>query len=269
MTSVCNARCAHCFYPINAGKNELTLDEIDKLDANPPAHPAPPDRRRRALPAPRPAGDHPPLLRAHAVLHLLDPDQRLRPRGDRASGARRSAASIPTSPSASRSRSTASATSTTVCRRCPASTTARSRRSRPCSPLARATPNLTVGVTTVFMRDNQKEFEEFCDFIYGTYRPHHHSLSLIRGEAYDPALKDNLDVDLYARLSRKARRALSAGRGPHRLARRAHAGAARGQPPALRVHRAAGARAAPSSSSASPASGSSSCRRTASSTAAS
>jgi len=31
VTSVCNARCAHCFYPINAGKNELTLDEIEKL----------------------------------------------------------------------------------------------------------------------------------------------------------------------------------------------------------------------------------------------
>ncbi len=25
VTSVCNARCAHCFYPINAGKNELIL----------------------------------------------------------------------------------------------------------------------------------------------------------------------------------------------------------------------------------------------------
>ena len=31
VTSVCNARCAHCFYPINAGKNELTLEEIEKL----------------------------------------------------------------------------------------------------------------------------------------------------------------------------------------------------------------------------------------------
>ena len=31
VTSVCNARCAHCFYPINAGKNELTFDEIDRL----------------------------------------------------------------------------------------------------------------------------------------------------------------------------------------------------------------------------------------------
>ena len=31
VTSVCNARCAHCFYPINAGKNELTLEEIDRF----------------------------------------------------------------------------------------------------------------------------------------------------------------------------------------------------------------------------------------------
>ena len=31
VTSVCNARCAHCFYPINAGKNELTLAEIERF----------------------------------------------------------------------------------------------------------------------------------------------------------------------------------------------------------------------------------------------
>ena len=37
VTSVCNARCAHCFYPINAGKNELTLDEIGRFaDTLPP-----------------------------------------------------------------------------------------------------------------------------------------------------------------------------------------------------------------------------------------
>src|SRR4029077_19588752 len=31
ITSVCNARCAHCFYPINAAKQDLTLEEIDRL----------------------------------------------------------------------------------------------------------------------------------------------------------------------------------------------------------------------------------------------
>ena len=31
VTSTCNARCKHCFYPINQHKNELTLDEITRL----------------------------------------------------------------------------------------------------------------------------------------------------------------------------------------------------------------------------------------------
>ena len=69
--------------------------------------------------------------------------------------------------------------------------------------LAKRTPNLTVGVTTVFMRDNQKDFESFCDYVYETFRPHQHSINLIRGEAYDPTLKESLDVDLYERISAK------------------------------------------------------------------
>jgi hypothetical protein len=31
VTSVCNARCAHCFYPIDAKKQERTVYEIDRL----------------------------------------------------------------------------------------------------------------------------------------------------------------------------------------------------------------------------------------------
>ena len=52
--------------------------------------------------------------------------------------------------------------------------------------LSRRTPNLTAGVTTVFMRDNQKEIEDFCEFVYAKYRPNHHSLGFVRGDAYDP-----------------------------------------------------------------------------------
>jgi MoaA/NifB/PqqE/SkfB family radical SAM enzyme len=52
------------------------------------------------------------------------------------------------------------------------------------------------------MRDNQAEVEDFCRFVYERYRPSHHSLGLIRGEAYDPSLKEGLDVDRYERLSR-------------------------------------------------------------------
>jgi MoaA/NifB/PqqE/SkfB family radical SAM enzyme len=67
--------------------------------------------------------------------------------------------------------------------------------------LSRRTPNLTVGVTTVFMRDNQKELEDFCEFIYEKYRPNHHSLGYVRGDPYDPRVKEDLDVGLYERLS--------------------------------------------------------------------
>jgi MoaA/NifB/PqqE/SkfB family radical SAM enzyme len=68
--------------------------------------------------------------------------------------------------------------------------------------LSRRTPNLTVGVTTVFMRDNQKEVAEFCDFIYAKYRPNHHALGFVRGDPFDPHVKEDLDVDLYERLSK-------------------------------------------------------------------
>jgi len=69
--------------------------------------------------------------------------------------------------------------------------------------LSRRFPNLTTSVNTVFMRDNQKEVEAFCDFIHERYRPTYHALVLIRGDAYDPKLKENLDVDLYVRISEK------------------------------------------------------------------
>ena len=106
--------------------------------------------------------------------------------------------------------------------------------------LSRSTPNLTVGVTTVFMRDNQRELEAFCEFVYDTYRPNHHALGFVRGDPFDPRVKEDLDVALYERLSPKNRLALSSGRGPGGLEGRADAGPPRGQPPALRVHRPAG-----------------------------
>jgi MoaA/NifB/PqqE/SkfB family radical SAM enzyme len=51
------------------------------------------------------------------------------------------------------------------------------------------------------MRDNQGELAAFCEFIHEKHRPSHHALGLIRGEAYDPRLKDNLDIGLYQQIS--------------------------------------------------------------------
>ena len=203
VTSVCNARCAHCFYPINAGKSELTLDEIDKLT--------------RTLPPIRLLliGGGEPFLRRDLseVIRLYFERTRF------------FTCSVPTNGFGPEEITRAAET---VCgidpnlsfgvtvsidgfrpfhdavRRLPGLYDRAAATLENLLALSRSLPNLTVGVTTVFMRDNQKEFETFSDFIYETYRPHQHSINLIRGEAFDPALKDNLDLDLYTRLTRKA-----------------------------------------------------------------
>lgn len=202
VTSVCNARCAHCFYPINAGKNELTLEEIDRLTRS-----LPPIRLlligggepflRRDLPAivqlyfertrfftcsvPTNGFGAEEIARAAEEICGFDPDlsfgvtvslDGFREYHDRV-------------------------------RRLPGLYDRAIATLESLLELSRRTRNLTVGVTTVFMRDNQREFEAFCDFIYEQYRPNQHSINLIRGEAYDPTLKEGLDVDLYARLSAK------------------------------------------------------------------
>ena len=62
----------------------------------------------------------------------------------------------------------------------------------------------------------------------------------IRGDAFDPSLKEDLDVDLYERLSRKIDARYPPDEARTGWRGRADAGAARGQPPPLRVHRPAG-----------------------------
>ena len=202
VTSVCNARCAHCFYPINAGKNELTLDEIEKLT--------------RTLPPIRLLliGGGEPFLRR-------DLDEIVRLYFERT---RFFTCSIPTNGFGPEEIARAAqricgfdfglSFGVTVSldgfrsfhdtvRRLPGLYDRAVATLDALLALSRSTPNLTVGVTTVFMRDNQKDFEAFCDFVYETYRPHQHSINLIRGEAYDPSLKEGLDVDLYARICEK------------------------------------------------------------------
>jgi len=202
VTSVCNARCAHCFYPINAGKNELTLDEIDRLT--------------RTLPPIRLflVGGGEPFLRR-------DLPDIVRLYFERTGF---STMSIPTNGFGP---DEIAATAERICaidpnlslgvsvsidgfrdyhdriRRLPGLYDRAVATLERLLELARRVRNLTAGVTTVFMRDNQEDFEAFCDFVYETYRPHHHSINLIRGEAYDPTLKEGLDVELYARLCAK------------------------------------------------------------------
>src|SRR5262245_21066276 len=164
VTSVCNARCAHCFYPINAGKNELTLEEIDRLT--------------RTLPPIRLLliGGGEPFLRR-------DPPEILRLYFERT---RFFTCSVPTNGFGP---DEITAVTERICgidpdlsfgvtvsidgfreyhdfvRRLPGLYDRAVGTLTSLLTLARRTPNLTVGVTTVFMRDNQKDFESFCDYV--------------------------------------------------------------------------------------------------------
>ncbi|MGH9457783.1 MAG: radical SAM protein [Thermoanaerobaculia bacterium] len=201
VTSTCNAKCAHCFYPINQKTNELTLDEIDRL-----ASTLPPIRLllisggepflRRDLPeiirvyfertrfftASIPTNGYAPeaTCRAAEAICGISPDLSLgitvsidgfKEFHDRVRGVpglyERSLATL-----------------------------------EALLAVTKRLPNLTVGVTTVFMKDNQEEIDRFVDFIWERYRPNHHAIGLIRGNPLDPSLKQDLDIDRYERVSR-------------------------------------------------------------------
>lgn len=201
VTSTCNARCAHCFYPINQKNDELTLEEIDRL-----AQTLPPIRLllisggepflRRDLPeiiktyfercgffnASIPTNGYSPEFVTRAVEKICgdSPDLSL--------GVSVSIDGFKDFHDRMRAvpgiYERALATLETLL------------------GLQKKFENLTVGVTTVFMKDNQPELEAFIDFIYERYRPNHHGLGLIRGNPFDPSLKLDLDIDLYERLSK-------------------------------------------------------------------
>ncbi|MCJ7441956.1 MAG: radical SAM protein [Thermoanaerobaculaceae bacterium] len=202
VTSTCNARCKHCFYPINQRKNELTLDEIARLMQT-----MPPIRLllisggepflRRDLPdvmrvyfencgffsASIPTNGFNAKVIAQSVEKIcsISPDLHL--------GV---AVSID-----------GFAEFHDTMRAVPGIYGKALETLEAMVELSRRFPNLTASVNTVFMRDNQGEVEAFCDFIHERYRPTYHALVLIRGDAYDPTLKENLDVDLYVRISEK------------------------------------------------------------------
>jgi radical SAM protein with 4Fe4S-binding SPASM domain len=199
VTSVCNARCAHCFYPINAGKRELTLEEIARLTEK-----LPPIRLLLI-------GGGEPFLRRDlpAIIRLYFERTHF------------FTCSVPTN---GFSASEIVAATEEICaispdlsfgvtvsldgfrdfhdriRRLPGLYDRAVATLEGLLELSRRVPNLTVGVLSVFMRDNQRELEAFSDHVWTRYRPNQHSINLIRGDAFVPQLKDRLDLDLYARV---------------------------------------------------------------------
>lgn len=201
VTSACNARCAHCFYPINARKQELTLREIDQLTRT-----MPPVRMllisggepflRRDLPQviqlwfehcgifsvniPTNGFSAGPIVEMSEKICNISP-----------------ALSVGVTVSLDGFREFHDRVRATpgLFNRAVKTLDALLR-------LAEGRPNLVVGVTTTFMCDNQADLDRFLEFIYLEHRPNLHTLNLIRGEAHDPALAQALEIGLYEELSR-------------------------------------------------------------------
>jgi MoaA/NifB/PqqE/SkfB family radical SAM enzyme len=201
VTSSCNAKCRHCFYPINQRKNELTLDEIKRfLDSMPPI-------RLLLFSGGEPflRKDLPEIIRAYYER------------------TRFFTASIPTN---GYSASRIGAMIERICtispdlhlgvsvsldgmaefhdgvRQVPGLWKNAIATLRTTTELSGRFPNLTAGVITVFMRENQSELEPLCRYIHDEIRPTFHTLNFIRGNPLDRSLTTDLDVDRYVELSR-------------------------------------------------------------------
>jgi MoaA/NifB/PqqE/SkfB family radical SAM enzyme len=201
VTSRCNAKCRHCFYPINQRNDELTLDEIDRfLRTVPPI-------RLLLFSGGEPflRTDLPEIIRAyHDHCGFFT-------------------ASIPTNGySADRT----CAMIERICaispdlhlgvtvsldgmqefhdqvRRVPGLWENAIATLRSVIQLSRRFPSLTAGVNTVFMRENQADIEPLCRFIRDEIRPTFHALTFIRGKPVDGSLARDLDVDRYLEISR-------------------------------------------------------------------
>jgi MoaA/NifB/PqqE/SkfB family radical SAM enzyme len=202
VTSTCNARCQHCFYPINQKKHELTLEEIERFV--------------RTLPPIRlllfSGGE--PFLRKD-LPEIIAAYHR---------HCRFFTASIPTN-----GWSAAKITAMTErileidpslhlgvtvsldgmgpyhdqVRRLPGLWDNAIETLHALSALSERFPNLTVGVNTVYMRENQADLEPLLEYIFDQVRPTFHTLIYIRGNPLgDPSLATQLDVGRYLQLSK-------------------------------------------------------------------
>jgi radical SAM protein with 4Fe4S-binding SPASM domain len=199
VTSVCNARCAHCFYPINAGKRELTLEEIGRLLTT-----LPPIRLLLI-------GGGEPFLRRDlpAIIRLYHERTGFFTCSVPTNGFSASEISRMTEEICAISPELSFGVTVSLdgfrefhdrVRRLPGLYDRATETLEALLALSRRLPNLTVGVTTVFMRDNQGEIEAFGEHVWRRYRPNQHSINWIRGDAFDPSLKEGLDLDLYEKV---------------------------------------------------------------------
>ena len=73
--------------------------------------------------------------------------------------------------------------------------------------------NFELGINTVFCRENQDDMDEIIEFVRGMEGIKTHTVSLVRGDARDAALKD-VDIDKYLITIDKLQTDLEEGRAP-------------------------------------------------------
>jgi MoaA/NifB/PqqE/SkfB family radical SAM enzyme len=200
VTSTCNARCRHCFYPINQKKDELSLEEIRRFVGT-----LPPIRLLLFSGGePFLRKDLPEIIRAyHEQCRFFT-------------------TSIPTN---GWSADKIGEMTQRICeiapdlhlgvsvsldgmagyhdqvRRLPKLWDNGIATLHRLKALSRQFPNLTVGVNTVYMRENQADLEPLLQYVFDEVRPTFHTLIFIRGNPLvDPTLATDLDTGRYLAL---------------------------------------------------------------------
>jgi len=201
VTSACNAKCRHCFYPINQRSNELSLEEIERF------LPSVPPIRLLLFSGGEPflRKDLPEIIRAyydHCRFYTTSiptngySAARIRPMIERI------CAISPDLHLGVTVSIDGMADFHDRVRQVPRLWENAIDTVRMVIELAGRFPNLTAGVNTVFMRENQSELEPLCRYIYDEVRPTSHTLIYIRGKPVDGTLAEGLDVDRYVELSK-------------------------------------------------------------------
>jgi radical SAM protein with 4Fe4S-binding SPASM domain len=201
VTSACNAKCRHCFYPINQRQNELSLEEIRRF-----LRTVPPIRLllfsggepflRKDLPEiiqayhqqcgfftasiPTNGWSAPRIAEMVDRIYALTPDAHI--------GVTISLDGM--------------AQFHDNVRQVPGLFDKAIETLRTLVRMTARYPNLTAGVNTVFMRENQNELEPLLHYIHDEVRPTFHAIVFIRGKPVDGTLAQDLDVDRYVALSR-------------------------------------------------------------------
>lgn len=211
VTSACDARCAHCFYRVNAPSRELSLEEIGRVAASLGSlrfllvSGGEPFLRR----------DLPEVVerwhRLTSCLNVTIPTNGMRTAGIVAAARRICGISPSLSVGLSVSLDGFGPLHDRL-RGVPGAYDAALRTLRALAGLRGEFPNLSVGVISTLMADNREEVVRLAESVFSECRPDSHTLNLWRG-AGPGARPEGVGPEAYAALTRMLRSLYAGGRG--------------------------------------------------------